>query len=374
MKLKLYCDRAWVPPDCNHLEILDPFWGGDHYDPEGNALQIGRAYAARAGEIFEIVSTMEESDAVLLPTDWSQIRRRPAEMARTRDLMERARASGRHVIIHYRPDAPLQVNWPAHAVVFRTAMLLSQRRPNEFILPQWSRDYLADMGGEVQIRPKEEIPVVGFCGFAPPIGMRPGKRWFKESARLMAHRAGLGVLFPTRMAHAARARGLIALSRSPLVKTNYLIRSESAFDNPLGAFLPGGTAEAAVHRRREFVQNILASDYVLCARGWANCSIRFYETLSLGRIPVLVDTDSVLPCGFAIDWRKYCVVVRENALNQAAHQIREFHEALAPGEFEALQRDCRALWEEWFSPFGFFKNLHRHLEPLPPETLAPFLS
>jgi len=167
------------------------------------------------------------------------------------------------------------------------------------------------------------------------------------------------------MAHAARARALIALARSPLVQTNYLIRGESAFDNPIGAFLPGGTVEAAVLRRREFVNNILSSDYVLCARGWANCSIRFYETLSLGRIPVLIDTDCVLPFESAIDWRKYCVMVKENKPAQAARAIREFHETLAPGEFEALQKACRRLWEEWFSPLGFFNNLHRQLDSGP---------
>jgi hypothetical protein len=363
MKLKLYCERAWVPADCAHLEILDPFWGGDRYDPEGNARQIGKAYAERAGEIFEPVSTMEESDAVLLPVNWWDLLTRPAGMTVAREVIERAAAAGRRVILFFCHDTPLQFDWPAHAVVFRISAHRSRLRPNEFIVPQWSRDYLADLDGELPVRRKDETPVVGFCGFAPPLGMRPGKRRLKETARLMAHRLGLGTVFPERMAHAARARALLALSRSPLVKTNYLIRSESAFDNPIGAFLPGGTVEAALLKRREFVQNILGSDYVLCARGWANCSIRFSETLSLGRIPVLVDTDCVLPHESAIDWDRYRVLVNENAPAQAAHRIREFHEALAPGEFEARQRACRVLWEEWFSPLGFYKNLYRHLEP-----------
>ena len=363
MKLKLYCEKEWLPEGCDHVVLLDPFWGDDHYDPEGNARQIGKAYMEQGPEIFEMVPTLEQSDALLVPVDWFHLMSRPAEMARVETLVDRAKAAGKIVLIKYRHDAPHQGDWPAHTVVLRTAIQRRQRQPNEFIMPQWSRDYLQDLGGEVTVRPKGKIPVVGFCGFAPPLGVRMGKRWCKETARLFVHRLGLGAVLPKHMAHAARARALIALSRSPLVKTNYLIRGESAFDNPIGAFLPGGTVEAALRQRCDFVNNILSSDYVLCARGWANCSIRFWETLSLGRIPVLVDTDCVLPYEFAIDWEKYRVRVSEHDIAHAALRIREFHEALAPGEFEALQIACRKLWEEWFSPLGFFKNLYRHLDP-----------
>ena len=361
MKLKLYCDKTWVPGGCEHLPILDPFWGDAHYDPEGNARQIGKPYMEQGRDIFEIVPSLEDSDALLWPVDWAHLLNRPAEMDCAREQLARARDAGRRAILFYCGDAPLHFDWPAHAVVFRIALHRSRRRPNEFIVPQWSRDYLADAGGELHVRAKTEIPVTGFCGFAPPLGLPLGKRRAKETARLVAHRLGLGALFPERMAHAARARALSALARSPLVKTNFLIRAESAFDNPIGAFLPGGSIEAAAVRRREFVDNILGSDYVLCARGWANCSIRFFETLSLGRIPALVDTDCVLPYDFAIDWNNFRVRLDESRPGHAARAIGKFHAVLAPGEFEERQRACRRLWEEWFSPLGFFKNLHQHL-------------
>ncbi len=363
MKLKLYTDKAWIPAGCDHPTLLDAFWGDNHYDPEGNMQQIARSYHERGKEIFALVDSLAECDALLLPVDWFQLASRPEALAHANDLMQRAAAAGKRVVIFYSNDHPLRYPWPPHALVFRTAVQRSWLRPNEFIVPQWSRDYLAEIGGELPVREQGEVPLVGFCGFSPPLGMRPGMRRNKEILRLIAHRLGMGALFPTKMAHAARARALQALARSPLVQTNYLIRGESAFDNPIGAFLPGGSVEAAVLRRREFVDNILGSDYVLCARGWANCSIRFYETLSLGRIPVLIDTDCVLPYEFAIDWDKYCVRVKENALGHAGRAVRDFHASMAPGEFEARQRACRELWEEWFSPLGFFKNLYRHFDP-----------
>ena len=55
--------------------------------------------------------------------------------------------------------------------------------------------------------------------------------------------------------------------------------------------------------RFEFIRNILSSDYTLCFRGSGNYSLRFYETLCLGRIPLFINTDCKLPFEDEINWR-----------------------------------------------------------------------
>ena len=40
----------------------------------------------------------------------------------------------------------------------------------------------------------------------------------------------------------------------------------------------------------EYYENLLDSDYILCIRGAGNFSIRLYETLMVGRIPIFVNT------------------------------------------------------------------------------------
>ncbi len=47
--------------------------------------------------------------------------------------------------------------------------------------------------------------------------------------------------------------------------------------------------------RREFRENLLESDYVLCPRGFGNFSIRLYETLSSGATPILINSGKNLP-------------------------------------------------------------------------------
>ncbi len=362
MKLKLHCDRSLVPAGCQHVALLDPFWGLERSDPEGNVRQGMERYLTEAPQWFEFVPSPAEADAGLLPVDWSELLPHPAALERAKSYLEEVRKAGRPVIVFFGHDAPIQVDWPEHAVVLRIAVHGRWRKKMEYIIPQFSRDYVTgDLNGELAVREKTSMPTVGFCGFAPPLGLRLGQRWLKESARLAMHYAGLARFAPTRTAHAARARALLALQRSPEVRCNFLIRGESAFDNQYGAFLPGGTVDAARERRREFAGNITGSDYVLCSRGWANCSIRFYETLCLGRVPVLVDTDCVLPYERFIDWEKYCVRVPENDLGHIGARVRAFHDALSPGEFLDRQRACRQLFEDWLSPFGFFQNLYRYL-------------
>jgi len=45
----------------------------------------------------------------------------------------------------------------------------------------------------------------------------------------------------------------------------------------------------------EYEENLRQSDYILCPRGFGNVSIRFYETISSGATPILIDSGSELP-------------------------------------------------------------------------------
>ena len=45
----------------------------------------------------------------------------------------------------------------------------------------------------------------------------------------------------------------------------------------------------------EYYENIKNSDYVLVFKRTGNFSIRLYETLMMGRIPIFINTDCLLP-------------------------------------------------------------------------------
>jgi len=112
--------------------------------------------------------------------------------------------------------------------------------------------------------------------------------------------------------------------------------------------------------RLEYVQNMLDSDYIVCMRGGGNFSVRFYETLSLGRIPVFVDTDCMLPYDHVLDYRTMTIWITKEKILEIGSALKAFHSSLTSDVFSHLQQQCRQLWQEMFSITGFYAHFHLH--------------
>lgn len=75
--------------------------------------------------------------------------------------------------------------------------------------------------------------------------------------------------------------------------------------------------------------------YVLCPRGIENFSYRFYEALKFGRVPVLIDTDTVLPDG--VDWDELIVRVPYERLGDIGDIIARDYQNRSGADFIARQ-------------------------------------
>ena len=102
--------------------------------------------------------------------------------------------------------------------------------------------------------------------------------------------------------------------------------------------------------------------YNFCIRGVGNFSVRFYETLAVGRIPILLNTDCRLPLSNAIDWKKHCVILDENIETSLEQQIIDFHNSLSETEFEALQKSNRDLWLSHLNREVYFKKVYNQIK------------
>lgn len=337
--------------------MLYPFWGKNPEDP--TAPDSGRfdRYTEIGRSFFEMTS-LEEADFAVMPAPWERVMHDEAARDLAGRFAEEARQGNKHVVLFFVSDSdqdmPLE-----NAVVFRTSLYHSKKKPNEFATPVWSEDFEKYLGGRLLIRQKHVKPIVGFCGLTAPLKV-PFKRKLKHMLRWGVKLTGLGKirLAPPKSGFVIRAEALHALSKSPLIETNFIIRNHFLG----GALLPNGRVDLALFEkiRQEFVQNMVESDYILCVRGGGNYSYRLYETLCCGRIPVFIDTDCVLPYDFDVNWKKYCVWVEESELSLIAEKVAEFHSNLSPQDFVDLQYGCRRLWEQWLSPEGFFANFYRH--------------
>jgi hypothetical protein len=337
--VRVWTDATVMPPGAPSVAPLYPVWGAPPEDPrDPNTGRFDRL--AREGRGLVELAPLEDADVAVLAAPWELVRDDAAARARALQFIARAGAAGLETIVFFNhdDDRPLELDG---VIVFRTSLYRSRRRPYEFGLPAWSEDFLERyLDGTLPLREKLPRPVIGFCGAAPESTSRGVGRRLRELLGARVRDPGV------------RAIALRRLRESPQVEANFLLRTSF-----WGGALSGG--ESMQTARREYVQNMVDSDYVLCARGAGNFSYRLYETLSCGRIPVFVDTDCVLPLEEEIDWRTLCVWVDARRVDSIADSVRSFHERLSPEAFVELQRLARATWEEFLSPLGFVRALDR---------------
>lgn len=151
-----------------------------------------------------------------------------------------------------------------------------------------------------------------------------------------------------------RAKALAILERSSLVKLN--LKKRSSFS---GSVRTAGKDMRAL--RQDFVDTVLASDYALDVRGDANDSTRLFEILSLGRIPVLVDTERRLPFSDEVDYKEFCLIVDFRDINELPERIAEFHKAVTPERFIDMQRKARDAFVQNFRIDAQMKHIVRSL-------------
>lgn len=341
MRIKVYADKAYLQDNDRYVVFLYPLWGAL---PDGrDDVDKGRfeEYSRIGKDFFILTDSIEESDIVILPFEWRTKEQwgtsydNHLEIAKI--LSEEAKKHGKSLLIFFNNDSDESVPLE-NVIVFRTSFYRSSRKKNEFAVPGWSVDFLQRyMSGELQIRQKGPVPVVGYCGYLDYVD--PGLRNIIYRTRL---------LFEGNLKSGVALRGAAVrtLLRDRRVKMNFIQRK---------SFM-GGCNQTA---RKEYVNNMMNSDYSLVVRGAGNFSYRFYEVLSCGRIPIFVDSDCVLPFDHLIDWRNYGVWVDSKDIRSIGDRIDEFHRNISGTDFEELQRSTRRVYEEWLSPTAFHRNLWR---------------
>mgnify|MGYP000119620549 CR=1 FL=1 len=227
----------------------------------------------------------------------------------------------------------------------------SQKRMNEIIQPA---DLKFDLlmkyfNGKIQIKKKEKLPKVGFVGMAdyplyklPLLISKNISKMILDKMNSSNYRSD--IILP---AFLQRKAILNQLEHSPDIVTNFLVKREFAD----GLYNDNRVA------RNQFIDNIVSNDYTFCYRGAANYSIRFYETLCLGRVPLFINTDCKLPFQNTINWSEICIWIEETEKKYISDHLTEAHMNITNNQFIERQNYCREIWVKYFSYEGFYKNL-----------------
>lgn len=302
-----------------------------------------------------LVEDPAEADLGALPALWSAYRG-PARDA-VGALLDQEHAAGRRVVVWVDGDQEIDLDHPA-AILFEQGPEAARPRRHATVhaWPVLIHDHLADLyDGDPAPRPHADRPQVGFCGqAAAPLSGHARLVAGKVRAHL-AHRLGRTDRLPSPWASHLRLRHLALglLAADDRIEVDFVIRDRYR----------AGVRDLAERTDRthptatDFYDNIRANAYTLCVRGGGNFSTRLYETLCLGRIPIIVDTGLVLPWVGDHVWDELAVVVPAADLDQLADRVVAHHAALDDEAFLDAQRRCRALWVDRLSVDGFFTHL-----------------
>ena len=328
--VRLFTSRSYEEA-AEYVHLLWPFWGASHwfdrYPPlYGEFMQQGRT-------LFTLTESPERADWFLPPSGWQQ--GGSPQAVRMADL---ARRHGKPLLVFFCSDSFEEVplaDGAGSAIVYRTSMNRSTRKPCEHAWPIWTCDVLRSYGGgNVADRRWTSRPSVGYCGY---VDYRGAFEWAQRRLR--------GQISPSMTLRGNAVRALLA---SPAIEPRIIRRRRFG----------GG---ATPREREEFAHNLLSSDYALVARGNGNFSFRLYEAMSAGAIPVFLDTDCCLPFDDVLPYRDLFVWVPAHDVSRIADYVTEYHSRLDDRSLNERRRSIRDIYDRYLSPLGFHRELAARL-------------
>ena len=77
----------------------------------------------------------------------------------------------------------------------------------------------------------------------------------------------------------------------------------------------------------------------------------------MGRIPIFIDTDCLLPFTDKINWEKHIIQINWSDINNLPQIILNFHNNISDSNFKKQQKKNRELWLEKLNPSWLLQNI-----------------
>jgi hypothetical protein len=261
---------------------------------------------------------------------------------------------GKPLIVDATSDSDVLLDIPS-ARILRNGLYKSLKRPFETECPYWSNDRTKRGLDSLNIASKGKKPVVGFCGTTSSRG-----KLANLSKYIVPDAVTKLVLSQGRLSRRVDPRITEGMSLQLRETAMNLIAADSrlevSFDvsnNRQSYYINNESNKIALENL--FIANTDKSDYVLCVRGAGNFSGRFYMALNAGRIPVVIDTDGVIP----YEERLHMIKVPLNSFNKLGEIIAEHFETTSEQELKEMKRENRLAYHQLLSPEKFLPKYIR---------------
>lgn len=334
--LKLYTDISFLTE--NNRSKVFPLLFDLHYVKNEQLLGF-----------YELVDSVSDCNIVVFPIDYGSFFRYKKTFLK---LLTEAKNNKKPIWLYTAGDFGFTVHIP-NSYNFRLGGFHSKLGDNAFVIPSFINDpYGTVLRHSLSVLKKEEKPSIGFVGHAKTGVAKYAKSYFSH-LKLRFKYIVKSAYFdkqPFYPSGIKRAKYLNTLKRSENLDTNFILR-----DNYRAGAKDQKTKEETTV---EFYNNIFDNLYTFCIRGVGNFSVRFYETLAVGRIPILLNTDCRLPLSNLIDWNKHVLILDPSSKVSLENQILQFHEAKSHEELSEIQKNNRKIWQTHLRRHSYFIKVH----------------
>lgn len=238
------------------------------------------------------------------------------------------------------------------AKILRCGLYKSLKKTFEVECPFWS-NYRTKQGLDaLSIKPKSSKPAIGFCGTTSSIG-----KLSQIAKTILPNKLAQTVLARGEYARQVDVRvteGMSLKLRATAIKVlsaNSEINSYFDISDPRKSYYHNDSNNQ-LYLEKLFIENTSKSDYTLCVRGTGNYSGRFYMALNAGRIPVVVDTDVVIP----FEDRLNIVKVPAQSLNKIDEFVLEHFERTTERELQEMKIQNRLVYNQFVAPEKFLPS------------------
>lgn len=300
---------------------------------------------------YQLVDSIEECDIAIVPISIDNYYR-DKKTYELDEFVKKAKEKGKKVWLYSGGDFGITYKDP-EVFTFRLGGFNSKMNEKTFILPSFINDPVSEyFENKFEVNEKTIQPIIGFVGNASG---KPSK-YFKEFA---LH------IFKTVQIIRNVSKSDFQKFYPSSVKRYQLLKSLEKAENLTTKFIYRKKYRAGINVDKEqndttieYFKNIRQSQYVFCLRGSGNFSVRFYETLAMGRIPVLIDTDVRLPLSQNIDWKMHCVIIPEKKVSKIERFLLDWHDSLTATEFLEKQKSNRHIWVNKLTRDHYFIAIH----------------
>lgn len=273
---------------------------------KNNKIDDDRFFSLNNLDVYTIVDKIEECDFIILPYKWNGF------TDITKKILTEGRIHNKKLIVVFNDDSYENIDLDIdEAIIFRTSFLKTTQKSNEFSIPAFINDSFKN-----NILQEKKLNI-GFCGYN----------------------------------HYERKKALEILLLDKDINCDFIIR-KSFWAQEI-------KKEVAI---KEFINNVESNIFSFTSRGSGNFSYRFYEILSMGRIPVLLNTDCVLPFDNILDYNQHCLIIDISDIQNISNKLKDFFKEKTISELIDIQENNRKLYLEYLSPEGFLNNSKLILE------------